>query len=81
MVKEAFRLIHKRANPRSSYTDRQQSAGAIGSCNCNFNPRSPCGERLMMLTPPIWFIEFQSTLLMRGATTKLCFHSMRLTLI
>ena len=34
----------------------------------HFNPRSPCGERLLLVALPAGGAEFQSTLPMRGAT-------------
>ena len=36
----------------------------------NFNPRSPCGERLAFLNPSNLSMRFQSTLPMRGATSS-----------
>ena len=36
--------------------------------NCYFNPRSPCGERLIWLRPWGFTLIFQSTLPVRGAT-------------
>ena len=36
----------------------------------NFNPRSPCGERLFCILFVLCIISFQSTLPVRGATAK-----------
>ena len=33
-----------------------------------FNPRTPCGVRLMESNPPVWTIKFQSTHSLRSAT-------------
>ena len=35
----------------------------------DFNPRSPCGERLTVIGDHTCFLQFQSTLPLRGATT------------
>ena len=37
---------------------------------CNFNPRSPCGERLLLQADLVSFLLFQSTLPVWGATKK-----------
>ena len=57
---------------RSDCTRARSSASSI-----NFNPRSSCEERRGVLLDSFDFREFQSTLLMRGATTLLwtaCLH-------
>ena len=38
--------------------------------SCNFNPHSPCGERLLSAKTNASFFSFQSTLPMRGATSS-----------
>ena len=47
-----------------------------GFCVLNFNPRSPCGERLRWFASAIWPIIFQSTLPVRGATGHLCHNAL-----
>ena len=42
---------------------------------CDFNPRSPCGERPVILTQILQISSFQSTLPVRGATLRICFSS------
>ena len=39
-----------------------------GAGNADFNPRSPCGERLSLKSATEQLLKFQSTLPMRGAT-------------
>ena len=39
-------------------------------CRRNFNPRSPCGERLLPFPTPTMAVLFQSTLPVRGATRR-----------
>ena len=39
-----------------------------GAGPANFNPRSPCGERRLVIIPGVVLVRFQSTLPMRGAT-------------
>ena len=57
-------------NPRSPCGERRCS-GSRSKSSCYFNPRSPCGER-RLLWGLIWIgARFQSTLPMRGATTKI----------
>ena len=36
----------------------------------HFNPRSPCGERLLLVSPLSYISSFQSTLPLRGATSR-----------
>ena len=47
-------------------SDRPQNSPICSPCN--FNPRSPCGERPDCITPTGYAEGFQSTLPLRGAT-------------
>ena len=59
-------------NPRSSCEERLRSRRRSG-LRKNFNPRSSCEERLASTaTIPVQIEQFQSTLLMRGATRQQC---------
>ena len=49
-----------------------------GSMSLNFNPRSPCGERLELTARYIPVMRFQSTLPLRGATCSCCHASWHL---
>ena len=57
-------------NPRSSCEERPRRQISCGRSR-NFNPRSSCEERRRRTGPPRGRLRFQSTLLMRGATTVL----------
>ena len=49
----------------------------LGSCQrSSFNPRSPCGERLSMLSDRWLCDEFQPTLPLRGATSTMASSKM-----
>ena len=54
-------------NPRSSCEERQCTQEWLCTYG-NFNPRSSCEERLENTVVYRVCLEFQSTLLMRGAT-------------
>ncbi len=56
-------------NPRSSCEERQ-SGGRLQRISRHFNPRSSCEERHLGGLNKRIHILFQSTLLMRGATTQ-----------
>ena len=55
-------------NPRSSCEERPQSTRVISRAAFDFNPRSSCEERHGLKYGLQGMPEFQSTLLMRGAT-------------
>ena len=55
-------------NPRSSCEERHHNRGFLPGLR-DFNPRSSCEERRLDVTKSERQLEFQSTLLMRGATT------------
>ncbi len=55
-------------NPRSSCEERHASVARSGATASNFNPRSSCEERRHRGTTAPRAVQFQSTLLMRGAT-------------
>ena len=54
-------------NPRSSCEERRLEPASNAVCH-NFNPRSSCEERPQLTETQALRPEFQSTLLMRGAT-------------
>ena len=56
-------------NPRSSCEERPKTPCTYRLSAGYFNPRSSCEERLALNTLPASAKEFQSTLLMRGATS------------
>ena len=56
-------------NPRSSCEERHCTAGPSASRSSDFNPRSSCEERRPVCSDYGYSALFQSTLLMRGATT------------
>ena len=60
-------------NPRSSCEERRVALTATLMLWANFNPRSSCEERRGTKTTDMIESKFQSTLLMRGATTGLSF--------
>ena len=55
-------------NPRSSCEERRDSGNTDGTRH-NFNPRSSCEERPNVIRSQAKHSVFQSTLLMRGATS------------
>ena len=61
-----YRVIN--FNPRSSCEERRPSP-APPTSSSHFNPRSSCEERHVPLSSSITANQFQSTLLMRGATS------------
>ena len=63
-----YRVIN--FNPRSSCEERRPSP-APPTSSSHFNPRSSCEERLKAAWTACQSCEFQSTLLMRGATVLL----------
>ena len=70
-----YNRVHKSTsfndfNPRSSCEERLQKGGNM-SLFRDFNPRSSCEERRRSLRPIRNARLFQSTLLMRGATSAL----------
>ena len=56
-------------NPRSSCEERPKIHDVTDAYYTDFNPRSSCEERLFTKNICYSFATFQSTLLMRGATT------------
>ncbi len=57
-------------NPRSSCEERRVALTATLMLWANFNPRSSCEERQAYECEPQQIKQFQSTLLMRGATNS-----------
>ena len=62
-------------NPRSSCEERPSGGSSHDSARRDFNPRSSCEERLKSSVDSSQFLRFQSTLLMRGATSVVCMRS------
>ena len=56
-------------NPRSSCEERPTRITSASTSSRHFNPRSSCEERPRRSMSRISWQQFQSTLLMRGATT------------
>ena len=54
-------------NPRSSCEERPGFGKSL-TFSCDFNPRSSCEERHKTVLLAVQYKQFQSTLLMRGAT-------------
>ena len=57
-------------NPRSSCEERRLHLSLSLQKYLHFNPRSSCEERLFLGNEGLSIVEFQSTLLMRGATSR-----------
>ena len=66
----SLRLRSLHFNPRSSCEERLQMASSASKRH-HFNPRSSCEERQHGGLHPAGLQRFQSTLLMRGATTAM----------
>ena len=68
LIRDSYEYVMANFNPRSSCEER---LGRISSTQSRFyfNPRSSCEERLGT-NNALGYNPFQSTLLMRGATTQ-----------
>ena len=66
-TEEAVNADPAHFNPRSSCEERQRG-GRYVSDTRHFNPRSSCEERRKVIEGKDIYPQFQSTLLMRGAT-------------
>ena len=73
-------------NPRSSCEERRTRITSASTSSRHFNPRSSCEERPVLASMAVALAEFQSTLLMRGATCAsidlfLCLRAFQSTLL
>ena len=62
-------------NPRSSCEERPSCPASTACAMRHFNPRSSCEERRFSSLLDVAFTQFQSTLLMRGATRSTAYPS------